>query len=392
MTRVYIAEKAAINVYDMDLKTGELTAIAERVDTDGAGSFLALSEDGKFLYSIAKPGAAAFAISEPTGAITHINSVKCDIGGNAHASTVSNGNVGMLLLAAYGSGGVNVVRILADGSLEVVPGTSKQHEGGSNVYQPGSGNEQEAAHPHSCFIDPSGKFALVSDLGQDFVYVYGIDIEAGTLTYRSSVKTAPGAGPRHMRFHPAGQYVYGLNELDCTVNVYEFSPSGVVLGEPFGTISTLPDGYKNRDHKNAKNAAGEPASGPNRPEQTNATADIHITPDGRFLYASNRGHDSIVCYSVGAGGKLTLKGFTYTRGAHPRNFSIHPLGRWLLVANQDGNNVVVFQLNRETGELTFSGTEIAMKVPRCIKWAQTDGLMTEESMLGARGGKGCACC
>jgi len=395
MSRLYIAEKAGIHVFDMDLKSGALTAIAERVDTDACGSFLALNPNGKFLYSIAKPGAAAFAIDEASGAITHINSVKCDIGGNAHASMVSDGGLGVLVLAAYGSGGVNVARILPDGSLAVVPGTSKQHKGGSNVYQPGSGNEQEAAHPHSCFIDPSRKWALVSDLGQDKVYVYAIDIEAGTLTEQSVVQTAPGAGPRHMCFHPKGQWVYGLNELDCTVNVYEFSPQGVVLGKISQTISTLPDGYNNRDHTNAKNAAGAPASGPNRPEQTNATADIHLTPDGRFLYASNRGHDSLVCYSVGTDGKLALKGFTYTRGEHPRNFSIHPSGRWLLAANQDSNNVVVFQLDRETGELTFSGTEITIKVPRCIKWAaQTENLITEESTL-ARGGKdstGCFCC
>lgn len=396
MSRVYIAEKSAIHVFEMDLKTGALTSIAERLSVDDCGSFLALSEDGKNLYSIAKPGAAAFSIDEATGALTHINSVKCDIGGNAHASMVSNGTVGVLLLAAYGKGGVNVVKILADGSLgQVVPGTSKQHKGGSNVYQPGSGNEQEDAHPHSCFIDPSGKWALVSDLGQDNVYVYGIDIEAGTITERSVVKSAPGAGPRHMCFHPKGALVYGLNELDCTVNVYEFSPSGVVLGKILQTISTLPAGYNNRDHKNAKNAAGGPATGPNRPEQTNATADIHITPDGRYLYASNRGHDSIVCYAVDSAGKLTSKGFTYTRGAHPRNFSIHPSGRWLLVANQDGGNVVVFQLDKETGELTFSGCEVTMKVPRCIKWATgADYLIAEESAYGPRGGKDgmCRCC
>lgn len=263
------------------------------------------------------------------------------------------------------------------------------------MYQPGSGNEQEDAHPHSCFIDPSGKWALVSDLGQDKVYVYAIDVVAGTITERSVVKSAPGAGPRHMCFHPKGQWVYGLNELDCTVNVYEFNPSGVVLGKTVQTVSTLPAGYNNRDHKNAKNAAGGPATGPNRPEQTNATADIHITPDGRFLYASNRGHDSLVCYSVDTNGKLTEKGFTYTRGAHPRNFSIHPSGRWLLAANQDSNNVVVFSLNKQTGELTFSGCEVTIKVPRCIKWAvQTDNLIAEESSLGARGGKddGCRCC
>lgn len=128
-------------------------------------------------------------------------------------------------------------------------------------------------------------------------------------------------------------------------------------------------GYNNRDHKNAKNANGQPASGPNRPEQTNATADIHVTPDGRFVYASNRGHDSIVGYSVGADGRLTLLGFTYVRGEHPRNFSIHPSGEWLLVANQDSGNIVVFKLDRGTGALTYANCDVPVKTARCIKWA-----------------------
>merc|ERR1712113_810938 len=107
-----------------------------------------------------------------------------------------------------------------------------------------------------------------------------------------------------------------------------------------------------------KNAAGEKASGPNRPEQTNATADVHATPDGRFLYASNRGHDSLVCYSIKEDGQLELVGFTYVKGVHPRNFNIHPSGKWIVVANQDSNDAVVFKLDQETGALTSADSSI----------------------------------
>lgn len=408
MAVVYFAEKAAIHVFKLNLNTGALTA-GQRVEADGAGSFLAPSADGRFLYSLAKPGAAAFSIDQATGDITHMNSVKCDIGGGAHISTTSEGNAGMVLTAAYGSGGVNVVRIGRDGKLlEVQPGASKQHQGGSNVYQPARGNEQEMAHPHSCFIDPSGKWALVSDLGQDKVYVYAINIGSGQLTEHAVINTAPGAGPRHMCFHPSGQLVYGINELDCTVNLYQFlgtrsdAQKGKVLGNILQTISTLPDGYNNRDHSNAKGADGKPASGPNRPDQTNATADIGITPDGRFLYGSNRGHDSLVCYSVADDGRLTLKGFTHVRGTHPRGFTIHPSGRWLLVANQDSGNVVVFKLDTDTGALTFSGSEVSIKTARCIKFGVVSmetvgkGLLSEAAPAttleeGTDGGRPCDC-
>jgi len=371
MSRVFIAEKAAIHVYDMDLSTGSLTLVGEPVDTDGPGSFLALSADGNFLYSIAKPGMAAFSVDPSTSALTHINSVKCDIGGNAHISAVKGPDGGVALAAAYGGGGVNVARISHDGRLlDVEPGTSLKHEGGgSNVYQPAQGNEQEAAHPHSCMIDPAGKWALVSDLGQDKIYVYAIDAAAGKLTVQDTVSTAPGAGPRHMCFHPRGKWVYGINELDNTVDVYEFGTKDAILSRSLQTISTLPDGYNNRDHANAKNAAGAPASGPNRPEQTNAAADIRITPDGRFLYGSNRGHDSLVCYSVEKDGHLKLQDFTYVRGEHPRNFNIHPSGDWILVANQDSGNVVVFKVDKKTGALTYANFEVSVKTARCIQWS-----------------------
>lgn len=384
MSRVYLAGKVGIQAYDMNLQTGALTPLGKMVDDDGAGSFIAVSPDGKFLYSIAKPGAATLSIDQSTGQLTYLNSVKLDISGNSHITIASHGESAVVIAAAYGGGGVNITKIGKDGLLEdAASGTAKKHTGGSNVYQPARGNEQEAAHPHQCVVDQSAKWALVSDLGQDKVYVYGIDLATGTLNEHSVVNTAPGAGPRHMCFHPSYRYVYGVNELDCTVNVYEFSPEGeVILSNTLQTISTLPEGYNNRDHRNAKNANGDPATGPNRPEQTNATADIRITPDGRFLYASNRGHDSLVCYSVGSNGLLTLENFTYTRGAHPRNFNIHPSGEWLLVANQDSDNVVVFKLWSATGQLTYADCEVNIKAARCVDFSPIDSSKSNCGLCG----------
>lgn len=215
----------------------------------------------------------------------------------------------------------------------------------------------------------AGSLLQVSDLGQDKIYSYAIDNASNSLSEHQVWSSAPGAGPRHMVFHPSGDVVYGINELDCTVAAYPYSNG--TIGEPTAMITTLPAGYNNQDHTNAKNAEGNPASGPNRPdEQTNACADIHITPDGKFLYGSNRGHDSIVCYEVSADGSgLTFVAFTPTYGEHPRNFGIHPSGKWLLAANQDTATVVVFALDPATGALTATGDVLEVEKPRCVKWA-----------------------
>ncbi|CAE7184097.1 pgl, partial [Symbiodinium pilosum] len=310
----------------------------------------------------------AFRVDPATGGLSHLNTVKCDISGAAHVSVAYGGPEGIVVTSAYGGGGLNVIKVREDGSLaEVEPGASIQHYGGSNVYQPAEGNEQEQAHPHSCFMDPQGRFALVSDLGQDKIYTYAVDAQRGRLEARQTAATSPGAGPRHLCFHPSGQVVYGINELDCTINVYSYDREDGKLGL-LQTVSTLPSGYNNRDHANAKNAAGEPASGPNRPQQTNATADIHVSPDGRFVYGSNRGHDSLVCFRVSGSDQLELVGFTYTQGAHPRNFSIHPSGDWVLVANQDSDNVVVFKRDQATGVLEATGAKVTLTAARCILW------------------------
>ncbi|CAJ1419507.1 unnamed protein product [Effrenium voratum] len=354
MAPVYVAGKTAIQAFDFDTQSGELVQIGDLHEKDGPGGFLAVGFEG-YLYSVAKEGAAAFRIDRSTGALEHLNTVKCDVAGGAHVAVAYSGSSGMVVSAAYHGGGINILKILADGSLGAP--ASILHKG------------EKEAHPHSCFIDPSGRYGLVSDLGLDRIYVYRLDVLGGALQEEQILETTTDAGPRHMSFHPNGKFVYGINELDSTINVYAFGKDGAILGPTLQTVSTLPDGYNNRDHVNAKNAKGDPASGPNRPpDQTNATADIHVSPDGRFLYGSNRGHDSLVCFSIGRDGLLTLVDFTSTEGAHPRNFSIHPSGSWVLVANQDSDNVVVFRRDKKTGNLQDAGTRATLKQARCIVW------------------------
>lgn len=376
--RCYIGTRpGVIHGFELDTQSGSLTPTGPPVEKDGAGSFLAPTADGSFLYAVAKPGAAAFRIDRLSGALEHINTVACQASSNAHVAIVgvragSTGPDGetprALVLAAYGGSGVNVVKIHKDGSL--LDGHDKStvfHTGGSNVFQ--EKGAQDTAHPHSAFPDRSGQRVLVSDLGQDKIYVYKVHVEAGTLEAQGAIDTAPGAGPRHVCFHPKGCWVYSINELDCTISTYAYDGDSGAIGPLLQTLSTLPEGYNNRDPANALAADGSPASGPNREGQTNACAEVQIAPDGRFLYGSNRGHDSLVRFSVDSDGMLTLQGFTPTGGAHPRAFGLHPSGAWLVVANQDSDNVVVFKVDRKTGSLERTGQISDIKQPRCVQWA-----------------------
>lgn len=362
MAPVFVAGKTSIQAFDFDTKTGELSEIGDLHEKDGPGSFLALGFDGRFLYSVATEGAAAFSV-DADGKLSPLNTVKCDVPGGAHVAVAYSGSSGMVVSPAYHGGGINIMKIKADGSLSEA--SSIMHKGDSQ------------AHPHSCFIDPSGKYGLISDLGLDKIYVYRLDVIGGQLVEEQVLQTAEKAGPRHMCFHPKGEFVYGINELDCTINVYAFGKDDTILGPILQTVSTLPEGYNNHDHENAKNANGDPASGPNRPSQTNATADLQVSPDGRFLYGSNRGHDSLVCFSISKDGLLKLEGFTYTGGEHPRNFTIHPSGNWILVANQDSDNVVVFRRDRRSGKLEDSGQRAKMKTARCIIWGNPRRKLTK---------------
>ena len=369
--RLYIGG-ACIHAYEMNVETGAITVAAPPMsDGQCSGSFMVPSKDGSKLYTTASPGAAAFAIDANSGALAHINTVATEIAGNSHIEL--DGAELAVVLSAYGGGGVNVLQLQADGSL--AGGSSVQHVGGSM----GDPARQDKPHPHSSFVDPGGGRLLVSDLGTDKIHTY--TMADGALSESSVYSSAAGAGPRHVCFHPNGRWVYSINEMDCTMTLLQYDGAAGALGPCLQSISTLPEGYDNKgEHALNKNAAGGPASGPNSPGQTNATADVHVTPDGRFVLGSNRGHDSLVCFAIDSkDGAMSLVGFTSTGGEHPRNFGIHPTGRWVVVANQNTNNVVIFSFDPATGAMVPTGQQLTeVTKPRCVKWSSPAVATSEE--------------
>ena len=246
-----------------------------------------------------------------------------------------------IVVANYFGGSVCILPIQPDGSLGE-RSDFIQHEGASIHPE-----RQRQAHAHCVNIGRSNTLVHVCDLGIDAIVVYRIDHETGRLVALPdlTVRAEPGDGPRHFDVHPSYAHAYAVNELGSTVAVYDYDArSGALTVKQ--RISTLPSEWN-----------GE-----------STCADIHVSPDGRFVYASNRGHDSIAVFAVEAGtGRLTSLGQTSTRGETPRNFLITPDGRFLLAANQNSGNIVVFQIDKASGQLEFSGREAAVPAPVCLK-------------------------
>jgi 6-phosphogluconolactonase len=218
------------------------------------------------------------------------------------------------------------------------------------IHHEGSGphSRQEKPHTHSVNMDPSNRFALVVDLGIDRVVVYDRDNETGHLRMTENMSDAvlhPGAGPRHLARHPSKPFVYVINELDSTISLFSFDAISGFSSEK-QIISTLPTDFKGR----------------------NSTAEIKVSPSGKFLYGSNRGHDSLVIYALDhATGILTLRGHQSTLGKNPRNFEIDPTGNYLFVANQDTNDLSLFRIDPQTGDLTSLEMKVNVPSPVCIK-------------------------
>jgi 6-phosphogluconolactonase len=244
-----------------------------------------------------------------------------------------------VLTANYGSGSVAVLPICEDGRLG--DAVDVVHHRGSGV----NPSRQEGPHPHSVTFDPGGRFLFAADLGLDALMAYRLDGRCGRLYPRpeAEVRTPPGSGPRHMAFHPGGRYAYVIHELDSTVGVFSYNPA---LGQltRLQTLSTLPPGFQGQ----------------------NSCAEVKVSPSGKFLYASNRGHDSISIFSVNTGtGRLAAMGHELTRGRTPRGFIIDPTGSLLLVANQDTGSVVSFHIDSRSGSLTPTGHEAQVPAPVC---------------------------
>lgn len=311
-------------------------------------SFLAVDPSRKFLYAVnetldyqgQKSGAvSAFAIDQRTGSLRFLNKQPSMGGAPCHISITRDGR--FALVANYIGGNVAVLRIEKNGSLGSLVDL-EQHEGkGPNA------ERQEGPHAHSVILDEKNHFVFVNDLGIDRIAIYEFDRNTGKLnTNRAQpfYQTRPGAGPRHFKIHPNGRFAFVVNELDRSVTSLSFDARHGRLSE-VQTLSTLPAGY-----------AG-----------ANTCADIHISPDGKFLYASNRGHDSIVAYAIDEkAGTLQLIGHTSTGGKTPRNFAVDPTGSYLLVANQRSDSIVVFAIDRSTGKLSPTGQTASVPAPVCL--------------------------
>jgi len=330
--------------FDPDQGTVQLVDVCKGVANP---TFLILDHQRKFIYAVNElddfegknSGAiSAFRRDEKTGKLTFLN-IQPSLG--AHPCHLTVDRSGKFILAAnYTGGNVAVLPVLSNGELGE-PVEMVQHSGkGPNA------GRQEGPHAHSVNLSPDNRFAFVCDLGIDKIMIYRFDERNGKLTPADTpfFRTASGAGPRHFTFTKDGLNTFVVNELNSTITSLKYDPAGGTLTEIL-TLSTLPVDF-----------TGE-----------NTCADVHVHPDGRFVYASNRGHDSIAVLSIERGpGRLKLIQHQSALGKTPRNFAIHPSGRFLLAANQDSDSIQVFSMDPLTGKLAGSGKSLQINKPVCL--------------------------
>ncbi len=339
-----------IYVYRADRSTGALTRVQTVPDVPNP-SFLALAPDRRHLYAVnavpeidGHPGGAvsAFAVDASTGALTYLNRQSAGGAGPCHVSVDQTGR--NVLTACYNGGSAAVLPIQADGRLG--PATDA-------VEYSGAGPDpvhQDRPHAHSINLDPDNRYALVCNQGLDRVFIYRFDPSKGTLTpnvNQPQVELRPVTGPRHLAFHPNGRFVYVIGEQGASITAFAYDGSGGTLHE-LQTVPTLPEGF-----------AGQ-----------NACADVHVHPSGKFVYGSNRGHDSLAIYAIDeTTGRLSRVDNQSTLGRTPRNFTFDPTGNLLLAANQDSDTIVAFRVDGETGRLAPLGTVAEVPSPVCLKFA-----------------------
>ena len=307
-------------------------------------SFIEIHPNGKFLYAVSEVGRAgsvsAYAIDSSTGDLKLLNQQPSGGAGPCHVSIDHTGK--NVLVTNYSSGSASVIPIKSNGRLGEPTGFV-QHTGSS--INPG---RQKEPHAHSINVSPDNRFAFVADLGIDKIMIYRLDTKKGTIVKNTPpyVKLKPGAGPRHFAFHPNGKYAYVINELDCTITAFAYDPTSGALSD-IQTITTLPENFNG----------------------SSSCAEVRVHPNGKFLYGSNRGHDSIAVYRIDlANGKLTFVEHETADIKTPRNFNIDPTGKFCLVANQGSNSVVVFRINQATGALEPTGHKISIGRPVCVRF------------------------
>ena len=338
-----------IYVCGFDLETGDLK-LKQTIKNVADPSFLIVSRNGKFLYAVnelveyeGKPSGSvsSFAIDRKTGNLQFLNKQPTLGGAPCHLSITKDGE--FILVANYVGGNVSVFPIDADGKLR--PSSDMVQHTGSGPNK----DRQLSAHAHSITLDNKEHFAFAADLGIDRVMIYKFDDEKGKLAPNATqpfFQAKPGAGPRHFAFHPNSRLAFVINELNSSVTSLAYDTKIGTLRE-IQTISTLSPGSA----------------------VANTCADVHVSPDGKFLYGSNRGDDSIAAFRIDENtGKLTYLENTPTGGKRPRNFVIDPTGNYLLAANQDTGNIVVFRIDRTSGKLSNTGKTIDIPSPVCLKF------------------------
>lgn len=336
-------DSEGVYTYALDGDAGTL----ERVGATDAGpnpSFLAVHPDGEYLYAVNEVDDGAvtvLSVDRDTGELTEVNRVVT--GGGADPCYCAVDATGRYVLVAHYTGAtVAMIPIRDDGgvgeSTHVV-----EHEGSGP-----DPDRQTTAHPHSIRPGPENRFAYVPDLGTDRVYVYEMDLDEGTLrpTEQTVLELPSGAGPRHLDFHPSEDRVYLLNELDSTLTALDRDPTTGSL-EIVDSASTVPADF----------------------EDDNLTADVHVHDSGRWVYASNRGHDSVAVFETDPEtGELSFVERQSTRGEWPRHFAITPSGRHLLAENADTNDVVTFEIDEDDGTLTATGDAATVPSPVCLQF------------------------
>jgi 6-phosphogluconolactonase len=343
-------QSKGIYVSRFDARTGSLSSPELAAETKNP-TFLALHPNRRFLYAVAElssfggqPGGAvsAFSIDAKTGRLTLLNQQSSCGAGPCHLTLDSKGKC--ILAANYGSGSIAALPVESDGKLAEASAFI-QHEGSSI-------NPQRQTGPHAHFImaDPANRFALTCDLGLDKVLVYRLDPGKASLAPNDppSVSIKAGSGPRHLAFHPNGRFVYLINEMGSTLTAMGYDSKRGAL-EELQTVSTLPENFHG----------------------ASTGAEVQVHPSGRFVYASNRGHDSIAVFAMDAkSGKLTPVEHQATGGRTPRHFAFDPSGQWLLAENQGSDNIVVFGVDSKSGRLMPNGQTIEVSAPVCVQFVR----------------------
>jgi 6-phosphogluconolactonase len=335
-----------IYVYKLAAATGELTPLGLAGEATNP-SFLAIDPSHRYLYAVDEiadyegkktGGVSAFSIDRTTGKLHLLNAVSSLGPGPCHVTVDHTGKY--VFVANYDVGSVAAFPILADGSL-----------GKATAFLPHTGHSvdpkrQEGPHAHSIYPSADNRFVVSADLGTDQVYVYRFDPAKGTLTPNNppSAAVPPGTGPRHIAFSPHAKFAYAIEEMGSSLTTFSYDAGGGVLA-PLETISTVPKDYKGY----------------------NDCAELYIHPSGKFLYGSNRGHDSVTVFALDAvKGTPTPVQFVPTEGKTPRGFGIDPTGSYLIAGNQDSNTLVVFRIDAKTGRLTPTGQKLDIEAPVCV--------------------------